>query len=152
GSIVQRVNGPVGPVGSLLIGQNFTKPQYFHPRPSATLGADPAHPDQSIAQPYNAALSGASNLGPTSKSLLDQVQARAAAYRSENRLAPGTPVPVDAVTASGSGLDPDISVANATLQAARVASARGMTLEQVRGLLEQNLTPRQLGLLGDPRV
>jgi K+-transporting ATPase ATPase C chain len=150
GSLVQRSGG--APAGSLLIGQNFTKPQYFQPRPSATLGPDPAHPDQSVAQPYNAALSGASNLGPTSKSLIDQVQARATAYRHDNGLAADAPVPVDAVTASASGLDPDISVANASLQAARVAQARGLALPRVRALIEQNITPRQLGLLGDPRV
>ncbi|GAB2897173.1 potassium-transporting ATPase subunit KdpC [Paraburkholderia jirisanensis] len=149
GSLVERGGAPAG---SLLIGQNFTRPQYFHPRPSATLGPDPAHPDQSVAQPYNAAASGASNLGTTSKSLVDQVQARAVAYRSENGLAADAPVPVDAVTASASGLDPDISVANAVLQGAHVAHARGLTPQQVNALIEQNVTPRQLGVLGDPRV
>jgi K+-transporting ATPase ATPase C chain len=149
GSVVQR-NG--APVGSLLIGQSFTQAQYFHPRPSATVGPDPANASQTVAQPYNAALSGASNLGPTSKALIDQVSARAAQYRNENGLAPDTPVPVDAVTASGSGLDPEISIENAMLQAARVARARGMSTDALRALIEQNTTPRQLGVLGDPRI
>ncbi|CAB3752075.1 potassium-transporting ATPase subunit KdpC [Paraburkholderia humisilvae] len=149
GSIVER--GGV-PVGSLLIGQNVTQPRYFHPRPSATTGTDPAHPDQTIAQPYNAESSGASNLGPTSKSLIDQVKARAIAYRNENGLAPDAPVPVDAVTASGSGLDPDISLGNALLQAARVAQARRMSTHAMRALIAQNTTPRQFGVLGDARV
>ncbi|MFC0397406.1 potassium-transporting ATPase subunit KdpC [Paraburkholderia rhizosphaerae] len=149
GSIVER--GGV-PIGSLLIGQNFTQPQYFHPRPSATTGPDPVHPDQTISQPYNAALSGASNLGPTSKSLIGQVSARAIAYRKENGLAPDAPVPVDAVTASASGLDPDISVANAMLQAVRVAHARGLSIDAMRTLIEQNTTRRQFGVLGDPRI
>jgi len=149
GSLVQR-NGVT--VGSLLIGQSFAQPKYFHPRPSATLGTDPSNPNQTVAQPYNAANSGASNLGPTSKSLIDQVSARAAAYRKENGLTPDAPVPVDAVTASGSGLDPEISIDNAMLQAARVAKARGMSIDAMRDLIERNTTHRQLGVLGDPRI
>ena len=139
-------------VGSAVIGQDFQRPDYFHPRPSATLGADPAAPDKTIDQPYNAASSGASNLGPTSKKLVDQVTARVAAYRHDNALAADAPVPVDAVTASGSGLDPDISVANARLQAARVARLRKLPLERVQQLVASQTTPRQLGLLGEPRV
>jgi K+-transporting ATPase ATPase C chain len=149
GSLVQR-NGVT--VGSLLIGQSFAQPKYFHPRPSATLGTDPSNPNQTVAQPYNAANSGASNLGPTSKSLIDQVSARAAAYRKENGLAPDAPVPVDAVTASGSGLDPEISIDNAMLQAARVAKTRGKSIDAMRDLIERNTTHRQLGVLGDPRI
>ena len=149
GSLVQR-NGVT--VGSLLIGQSFAQPKYFHPRPSATLGTDPSNPNQTVAQPYNAANSGASNLGPASKSLIDQVSARAAAYRKENGLTPDAPVPVDAVTASGSGLDPEISIDNAMLQAARVAKARGMSIDAMRDLIERNTTHRQLGVLGDPRI
>jgi potassium-transporting ATPase KdpC subunit len=149
GSLVER-NGVT--VGSLLIGQNFAQAKYFHPRPSATLGTDPANPNQTVAQPYNAANSGASNLGPTSKSLIDQVNARAAAYRKENGLAPDARVPVDAVTASGSGLDPEISIDNAMLQAARVAKARGLPIDALRELIERNTTHRQLGVLGDPRI
>jgi potassium-transporting ATPase KdpC subunit len=149
GSLVIR-NGQI--VGSALIGQNFQKPGYFHPRPSATTGPDPANANNSISQPYNAANSGASNLGPTSKSLIDQVTSRIQAYRQENGLAADAPVPVDAVTASGSGLDPDISVANARLQAKRIAAARDMPIQTVSGLIDRNITPPQIGVLGDPRV
>jgi K+-transporting ATPase ATPase C chain len=139
-------------VGSAVIGQDFRRPDYFHPRPSATLGPDPAAPEKSIDQPYNAASSGASNLGPTSKKLIDQVTARVQAYRNENGLAADAPVPVDAVTASGSGLDPDISVANARLQLARVAKNRRMPVEQVQALLDRQTSGRQYGFLGEPRV
>jgi potassium-transporting ATPase KdpC subunit len=149
GSLVTRADTTVG---STLIGQNFAQPAYFHPRPSATTAADPAHPDQSIDSPYNAALSAASNLGPTSKKLIDQVDARASAYRQENGLTADTPVPVDAVTASGSGLDPDISLANAQLQAARIAHVRGVDAHDVLALIAREETPRQLGVLGEPRV
>ncbi|WP_290678840.1 potassium-transporting ATPase subunit KdpC [Halothiobacillus sp. 15-55-196] len=140
------------PIGSALIGQEFTAPQYFHGRPSATTGVDPSDPSKTISQPYNAALSGASNKGPTNQKLIDDVAARARAYRMENGLPADAPVPVDAVTASASGLDPDISLANARLQAARVAKARHMPLEHVLALLAQHTTPRQFGLLGVPRV
>jgi K+-transporting ATPase ATPase C chain len=139
-------------VGSAVIGQDFRRADYFHPRPSATLGPDPAAPEKSIDQPYNAASSGASNLGPTSKKLIDQVSARVRAYRQENALAADAPVPIDAVTASGSGLDPDISVANARLQVARVAKARQWPVEQLQALLERQTSGRQLGFLGEPRV
>ena len=149
GSLVER-NGQA--VGSAVIGQNFTRPEYFHPRPSATVGADPADPSKTVDQPYNAASSGASNQGAISKKLLDQVAARTEAYRKENGLPANASVPVDAVTASGSGLDPDISVANAQLQAARVAKARGVPAARVSTILEQQITPRQLGVLGDRRV
>jgi K+-transporting ATPase ATPase C chain len=149
GSLVER-GGHV--VGSAVIGQDFREPAYFHPRPSATTGPDPANPDKSIDQPYNAALSGASNLGPTSQKLLAAVAARALAYRRENGLAAGMAVPVDAVTASASGLDPDISLANARLQIVRVARTRGLTEQQLLTLVERETTPRQLGLLGEPRV
>jgi potassium-transporting ATPase KdpC subunit len=138
--------------GSAVIGQDFKQPQYFHPRPSATTGADPADATKTVDQPYNAALSGASNLGPTSKKLIDQVSARATAYRQENGMAVGAPVPVDAVTASASGLDPDISLANARLQVARVARVRGLSASRVQALVDEQASPRQLGVLGEPRV
>lgn len=144
GSLITR-NGQV--VGSRLIGQAFTSPRYFHPRPSATLQSDGSAP-----QPYNAAQSSGSNLGPTNAKLIQAVQERVRQYRQENGLGDGVPVPVDAVTASGSGLDPDISLANAELQAARVARARGIPLEAVRRLIREHTQPRQLGLLGEPRV
>ncbi len=139
-------------VGSRLIGQYFTKPEYFHGRPSVTSGTDPNDPSKTVDQPYNAALSAASNQGAISKKLLDAVAERAKAYREENGLAADSLVPVDAVTASASGLDPDISIANARLQAPRVAKARGLSTEDVLSLVDQHTTGRQLGFLGDPRV
>jgi K+-transporting ATPase ATPase C chain len=149
GSIIAR-DGQI--VGSAVIGQEFTKPDYFHPRPSATSGPDPSDPARSVDQPYNAALSGASNQGATSKKLIEQVKARVEAYRLENGLAADAGVPVDAVTASGSGLDPDISVANARLQAGRVAKARRLSVPQVLDLIDLKTSQRQLGMLGEPRV
>jgi potassium-transporting ATPase KdpC subunit len=139
-------------VGSEVIGQWFTKPEYFHPRPSVTTGTDPKDPSKTVDQPYNAASSAASNLGATSKKLIDTVTSLAEAYRKENGLAPGEPVPADAVTASGSGLDPDISVANARRQTKRVAAARGIPEQEVLGLLDTHTRGRQFGLLGYPRV
>ena len=149
GSMIER-DGQI--VGSAVIGQDFIKPDYFHPRPSATTGPDPSDSSKSVDQPYNAALSGASNQGATSKKLIEQVKARVAAYRQENGLAADAGVPVDAVTASASGLDPDISVANAKLQADRVAKARGLSAQQVSALIDQKTSQRQLGMLGEPRV
>jgi potassium-transporting ATPase KdpC subunit len=128
-------------VGSAVLGQDFHTPRYFHPRPSAT--GD---------QPYNAAASGASNLGPTSAKLRDTVRERAEAFRKENNLMADAPVPVDAVTSSGSGLDPDISLANAHAQAARVATGRHLPVNDVNALIDQQALGRQLGLLGEPRV
>ncbi|MDL2400936.1 potassium-transporting ATPase subunit KdpC [Rhizobium mayense] len=139
-------------VGSEVIGQYFVKPDYFHGRPSVTSGTDPNDPSKTVDQPYNAGSSAASNQGAISKKLLDAVADRTKAYRQENALAPDAPVPVDAVTASGSGLDPHISVANARLQAARVAKARGLPAENVLELVDQNTSGSQLGILGDPRV
>lgn len=149
GSLI-RLQGQ--PVGSRQIGQYFSRPEYFHGRPSMTQGVDPADPTSSRAQPYNAAASGASNQGALSRSLLDAVAERTQAYRTMNGLAADVSVPVDAVTASASGLDPHISVANARLQAARVAKARGLSVNQVMALLSQHTSDRQLGLLGEPRV
>jgi K+-transporting ATPase ATPase C chain len=127
-------------IGSALIGQGFSSPRYFHPRPSAA------------GRGYDAARSGASNLGPLSKNLVDTVESRVTAYRAENGLPAGTPVPADAVTASGSGLDPHISVSNALLQAPRVARARGLTETEVRKKVETCTEGRTLGILGQPRV
>jgi K+-transporting ATPase ATPase C chain len=139
GSLIRRGDGAIA--GSALLGQNFAGAQYFHPRPSAA-----------GQQGYDATASGGSNLGPTSQQLLDQVKQRASAYRQENGLTPAAPVPVDAVTASGSGLDPDISPANAALQAPRVARARGLSEDAVRTLIARHTTGRTLGIFGEPRV
>ena len=144
GSLIER-NGEV--VGSELIGQQFTSPRYFHPRPSATLAAN-----LEDSEPYNAAQSQGSNLGPTNKALISEVRKRAEAYCKENGLPSDARVPVDAVTASGSGLDPHITVANASLQAPRVAEERGIQEVEVRRLLEENTEGRQLEFLGEPRV
>jgi potassium-transporting ATPase KdpC subunit len=139
GSLVRDAQGNV--IGSAILAQNFTQPQYFHPRPSAA-GSDG----------YDPTSSGGSNLGPTNQKLIDAVKDRTDAYRAENGLAADVPVPVDAVTDSASGLDPEISPANALIQATRVAQARGMPEDQVRGLVQQNTAGRMLGVLGEPRV
>jgi potassium-transporting ATPase KdpC subunit len=127
-------------VGSALIGQRFAAPEYFHPRPSAA------------GDGYDAMASGASNLGPSNPALLADVARRATAYRRENGLPPDAPVPVDALTGSGSGLDPHISPSNAWLQAPRVAQARGVSLERVLRLVDEATEGRSLGVFGDPGV
>ena len=137
GSLV-KVNGQV--VGSSLIGQNFTKPEYFQPRPSAA-GNDG----------YDATASTGSNYGPTNQKLIDRVKVSIEKFRKENPDHAG-PVPADLVTASGSGLDPHISPASAEAQAARIARARGISVEQVQQLITENTEGRTLGLLGEPRV
>jgi K+-transporting ATPase ATPase C chain len=138
GSLVKDGNGDV--VGSSLLGQTFTGDQYFQPRPSAA------------GDGYDPTKSGASNLGPTNQQLLDDVAERAAAYRATNGLPSDTQVPVDAVTSSGSGLDPHISVANADLQAVRVAAARNVPVDVVRNLISDHTDGRSLGFLGEPGV
>jgi len=140
GSLVER-DGQV--VGSSLIGQDFSGPQWFHGRPSATAEADPENPGTTRARPYNAASSAASQLGPTSAALRDAVVAR---------IDGGRAVPADAATASGSGLDPHISPANATAQIARVALARRLPTDRLAALVRQHTQGRELGLLGEPRV
>ena len=128
-------------VGSSLVGQNFSAPQYFHPRPSA------AGPNG-----YDATASGGSNLGPSSKALATRVAASVTRVRQEDGLAPGAKVPVDAVTASGSGLDPHISPAYAALQVARVARARGVAPGEVQRLVDRYTAGPTFGILGEPRV
>jgi K+-transporting ATPase ATPase C chain len=138
GSLINP-NGPI--IGSSLIGQPFSGERYFHPRPSAA-GSDG----------YDAASSGGSNLGPLSQKLMDQVKERSSAYRVENHIPDGAPIPADAVTASGSGLDPHISVKNAELQAARVASARGLSEDAVRKEIRRSTEGPDLGFLGEAGV
>ena len=149
GSLIER-NGQA--IGSRQIGQYFARPEYFHSRPSATSGPDPQDPSKTVDQPYNAGASAASNQGVLSKKLLTAVEERAIAYRQEIGLAANAAVPVDAVTASGSGLDPHISIANANIQAQRVARARGLAMDRVLALINDNVDRPQFGLFGDPRV
>jgi potassium-transporting ATPase KdpC subunit len=128
-------------VGSSLIAQSFSSPQYFHPRPSAAGDIG-----------YDGTSSGGSNLGPLAQKLVDQVKERLDKYREENHLTPGMLIPADAVTASGSGLDPHISIKNAHLQASRVAQARGMSEAQIKKAIDQAIDPPSLGFLGEPGV
>jgi K+-transporting ATPase ATPase C chain len=146
GSLIEK-DGKV--IGSALIGQAFTSDKYFHGRPSATSAPDPKDPSKSVPAPYNAANSSGSNLGPTSKALVDRVKEDAATLAKEN---PGTPIPADLVTTSASGLDPDITPAGALFQVPRVAKARGLTEDQVRQLVDAHITGRVLGILGEPHV
>ncbi len=146
GSLIER-SGKV--VGSALIGQTFTEARYFHGRPSATTAPDPNDATKSVPAPYNAANSAGSNLGPTSKALVDRMTADIAQLKAEN---PAMPVPPDLVTTSASGLDPHISPAAAFFQVPRVAQARGLPEERVRQLVEQKIEGRLWGLLGEPTV
>lgn len=146
GSLIKRDDGTV--IGSSLIGQDFTSDRYFHGRISATSGTDPNDPSKSIAQPYNAANSAGSNLGPTSQALADRVKGDVDALAAQGITNP----PADMVTSSASGLDPDISPANAALQVARVAAARNLPADQVQKLVQANTSGRLLGLIGEPRV
>jgi len=146
GSLIVR-DGKV--VGSALIGQNFTGEAWFHGRPSATTDTDPNDATKTVPSPYNAANSGGSNLGPTSKALVDRVTQDVARLAAED---PATPVPVDLVTTSASGLDPDITPASALFQASRVARARHLPEDRVRQLVTAHTDGRMAGLLGEPHV
>src|SRR6202046_3577335 len=146
GSLIEK-DGKV--IGSALIGQNFTSDKYFHGRPSATTEPDPKDPSKTIPVPYAADNSAGSNLGPTSKALVDRVKADAATLAKEN---PGTPIPVDLVTTSASGLDPDITPAAALFQIPRVAKARGLPDDKVRQLVEDHVAGRLIGVIGEPHV
>jgi K+-transporting ATPase ATPase C chain len=146
GSLIET-DGKV--VGSALIGQEFKDDKYFHGRPSATVAPDPNDATKTVPAPYNAANSGGSNLGPTSKALADRLKEDVDRLKGEN---PNAAVPVDLVTTSGSGLDPDISPEAAEFQLPRVAKARNMPEEQVRQLMIASTQGRQLDLFGEPRV
>lgn len=145
GSLLFDASGAV--IGSELIGQEFTSPGYFHGRPSVTVDADSGDD-----KPYNAANTTASNLGPTNQKLIATVEERTKAYREENGLPADAQAPVDAVTASGSGLDPHITPANAQVQINRVAQARGASPADVTALVQQQTEGRTLGFLGEPRI
>jgi K+-transporting ATPase ATPase C chain len=150
GSLERNPDGAV--IGSRLIGQAWNGPQWFHGRPSATTDTDPNDPAKTVPAPYNAAGSGASNLGPTSKELAERLSAdRKALEETQPELA-GAKLPADMLTTSASGLDPDISPANAVFQVARVARARGISPVDVNALLDPQITGRSLGIFGEPRV
>jgi len=146
GSLIEK-DGKV--IGSALIGQEFKDDKYFHGRPSATLAPDPSDSTKTVSAPYNAANSGGSNLGPTSKALADRLKEDVDKLKAEN---PNAAVPVDLVTTSASGLDPDISPEAAQFQVPRVAKARNMPEESLKALVTSNTEGRWLGLLGEPRV
>jgi K+-transporting ATPase ATPase C chain len=146
GSLIEN-NGKV--VGSALIGQEFKEDKYFHGRPSATTAPDPADSTKTVPMPYNAANSGGSNLGPTSKALSDRVKEDVEKLKAENSFAA---VPIDLVTTSASGLDPEISPEGALFQVPRVAKARNMPEDRVRQLVTAHAEGRLIGLLGEPSV
>jgi K+-transporting ATPase ATPase C chain len=146
GSLVEQ-GGKV--VGSALIGQEFSSDKYFHGRPSATTGPDPADATKTAPAPYNAANSGGSNLGPTNKALVERVQGDVEKLKQEN---PSAPVPIDLVTTSGSGLDPHISPEAALFQVPRVAKARNIPEDGLRQLVSQQIEGRILGIFGEPRI
>ena len=146
GSIIER-DGKV--IGSALIGQEFTSDRYFHGRPSATVAPDPNDSTKTVPAPYNAVNSGGSNLGPTNKALIERVQGDVDKLKQEN---PSAPVPIDLVTTTASGLDPDISPAAALFQVPRVAKARNMPEDRVRQLVDEHVEGRTFGFLGEPRV
>src|SRR5712671_3669357 len=146
GSLIEK-DGKV--VGSALLGQEIKDDKYFHGRLSATSAPDPADSTKTVSAPYNAANSGGSNLGPTSKALADRIKEDVEKLKAEN---PSAAVPVDLVTTSGSGLDPDISPESALFQVPRIAKARSMPEDRVRQLVSENTKGRLAGLLGEPRV
>jgi potassium-transporting ATPase KdpC subunit len=146
GSLIER-DGTV--IGSELVGQSFTGDKYFHGRPSATVAPDPKDPTKTIEAPYNAANTGGSNLGPTSKVLIERISGDVDKLKSQN---PGARIPTDLVTTSASGLDPHVTPEAALFQVPRVAKARGLPEARVRALVEQHVEGRTLGIFGEPRV
>jgi len=150
GSVERGADGRI--IGSRLIGQQWSDPQWFHGRPSATVAPDPKDPSKDVEMPYNAANTTASNLGPTSETLQARLLAERKSLEQEQPELKGKLLPADMLTASASGLDPDITPANASLQVARVAKARGLPEEKVAALVEQHVIPRSLGIFGEPRI
>ena len=150
GSLEKAADGAI--LGSRLIGQQWTGAEWFHGRISAITNTDPNDPTKTVPVPYNAVNSGGSNLGPTSKQLTKRLSADRAALESLQPELAGKLLPADALTASASGLDPDISPADARLQIPRVAAARGMSAAQIGALVERHIEGRSLGLFGEPRV
>ncbi|MBV8510472.1 MAG: potassium-transporting ATPase subunit KdpC [Xanthobacteraceae bacterium] len=150
GSLQQSDEGTV--IGSRLIGQQWDGPQWFHGRPSATTDTDPNDPGTTISAPYNAANSGGSNLGPTSQALLDRLLKDRKTLEAAEPQFVGQRLPADMLTTSASGLDPDISPANAALQVPRIAQARGLPSSQIHSLVDEHVTGRMLGIFGEPRV
>jgi len=150
GSIAKSADGRI--IGSQLIGQQWNDPQWFHGRPSATVAPDPHDPTKTVDAPYNAANTAASNLGPTSKALQERLSAGRKALEAAQPELAGELLPADMLTASGSGLDPDITPANASLQVMRVAKTRAVPPEQIAALVKQHTTPRSLWIFGEPRV
>jgi potassium-transporting ATPase KdpC subunit len=150
GSLERSPDGAV--IGSRLIGQLWNGPEWFHGRPSATTSTDPNDPTKTVSAPYNAASSGASNLGPTSKELAERLAANRKMLEEAQPELAGAKLPADMLTTSSSGLDPDISLANAALQVAQVAHARGVPAADIEALLARHTTGRTLGIFGEPRV
>ena len=150
GSLRTNERGDV--IGSLLIGQQWDGPEWFHGRPSATTAPDPLNPDRTVPAPYNAAGSGGSNLGPASKALFDRLKEDREALEQAQPEMRQRLLPADLLTTSGSGLDPDISPANAALQVVRVARARGVRAAEIQALVEKHTTARAIGIFGEPRV
>jgi K+-transporting ATPase ATPase C chain len=146
GSLIEK-DGTV--IGSELIGQNFADDKYFHPRPSATTETDPNDATKTVSVPYAADNSAGSNLGPTQKALIDRVTEDAGKLKAEN---PSTPIPVDLLTTSASGLDPDVTPAGALFQVPRVAKVRGLPEDQLRKLVTDHIEGRFLGIFGEPHV
>jgi len=146
GSLIEQ-NGKV--IGSEFIGQNFASDKYFHGRPSATTAPDPMDSSKTVPAPYNAANSSGSNLGPTSKALIDRIKDNVGKLQSEN---PNTAIPVDLVTASASGLDPDVTPAGALFQVPRIAKARSLAEDRVRQLVLDHIEGRVVGVIGEPHV
>ena len=150
GSLLKNADGTV--IGSRLIGQQWAGPEWFHGRPSATTATDPTEPNKTIGAPYNAAASGASNLGPTSRILADRLAVDRKAVEAAQPELVGRQLPSDMLTTSASGLDPDISPAYALLQVRRIAAARGVASDQIAALVGENIVGRTFGIFGESRV